>query len=195
MTLVTRRCGSCGDPDYSPVMPAESTPVPCPNPERCSGATLTECVVFSEATENCEGIPFFQEGEKLTSILLKIKNRLCNVTPITAVAIKALELTGTLDITKEYFITDRGVYITATASDELSTVGIRTMPVVKNTFYVPATGVLGVWRSGLSSAPVDSVAVWGGRCWENLTGSVGTAVDDSTLDVVNWVLIPTTNAT
>jgi len=93
-----------------------------------------------------------------------------------------------------YSITDKGIFVQALANNILSSVGERTMRIVKSAYYTPATGIMGVWYSSLNPA-INDVAVWGGKVWRSLTGNIGSADDDITLDSTNWVLIPITNDT
>jgi hypothetical protein len=40
---------------------------------------------------------------------------------------------------------------------------------------------------------IGDKTIWGGYVWQNLTGDLGSSVDDFTLDAVNWVKIPYNN--
>ena len=92
-----------------------------------------------------------------------------------------------------YAITGNGVHILALSPNQLATKGLRAMRIVKPEYYVPATGILGVWYAGLTPSTND-VVVWGGRVWQNVSGNVGASVDDLTLDS-EWTLITTSNDT
>lgn len=93
-----------------------------------------------------------------------------------------------------YHITDRGIYLEGLNADEVSLTGHRIMKIVKNLYYTPDVGVLGVWNANITPT-VDDVTIWGGKVWKNLSGAVGAPIDDTTLDPTDWELIPTTNDT
>lgn len=91
-----------------------------------------------------------------------------------------------------YYISDRGITLKALSTSLLSTSGIREMRIVKNTYYVIAGINKGVWNSGLTVSTSDRV-VWGGKVFTNITGSIGSSVDDDDLDATNWLQVSTTD--
>jgi len=94
---------------------------------------------------------------------------------------------------KFYTVEENGVTLQALSGDTISSSGTREMRIVKSEYYVPATGILGVWNSGLTPS-IGDVVVWGGRVWQNVAGAVGTFTGDLTLDS-EWTLIATSNDT
>ena len=97
-----------------------------------------------------------------------------------------------------FYLTDdadrggKGLIFQALKVNVISNQGIRLMLCPAD--YVIETDIhgnnwLGVWNSGLTPS-ADDLTIWGGKVWKNLTGAVGTATDNITLDAVNWVLIP-----
>ena len=63
-------------------------------------------------------------------------------------------------------------------------------------FYNPLYATYSVWDPG-QEYTIGSIVIYGGQCWSNNTGSVGTTNDGSIfqLDNTNWTLIPAPNAT
>ena len=94
-----------------------------------------------------------------------------------------------------YYLADKDITLTAITSMTFCLEGCRTMRIVKNDFYQLGTfsGVnkLGVWNTSLTPIAND-IAVWGGKCWFNNSGNVGSAVDDTALDS-EWTITPTDN--
>jgi hypothetical protein len=94
-----------------------------------------------------------------------------------------------------YKITDRGdrwLLFQAVSTNQLATDGQRLMLCAAD--YAIETDSygnnwIGVWND-TKSVVADDLTIWGGLAWKNLTGAIGTAVDDVTLDAVNWVVVP-----
>jgi hypothetical protein len=90
---------------------------------------------------------------------------------------------------------DRGLFFHSISNYELSKSGQRLMlcPAKYNlggdTF---GNNWIGVWGTLLTNADVavNDLTIRGGLVWKNLTGNIGTAPDDFTLDATNWVLVP-----
>jgi len=115
--------------------------------------------------------------------------------PITYAALLALQTGAVLISGTMYKITDRdlGIYITAITPTEFSIDGVRTM-LTPNQDIIINPNIHGTWSPYCDliiplTAGVSNI-VWGGSVWLSTTGSVGTSVDDLTLDAVNWTLIP-----
>ena len=113
---------------------------------------------------------------------------------VTKADLDNLISTNGLVESKFYHITDRDIYLQALETNVISTTGERVMRIVKNLYYTPDTGILGVWNANITPT-IGDVAVWGGKVWENITGNVGTFTDDTALDPTDWILIPTTDDT
>ena len=93
---------------------------------------------------------------------------------------------------------DRGLFFTAISSNELSKTGQRLMlcPAKYNLGGdAYSNNWIGVWGTLLTDADVavDDLTIRGGLVWKNLTGNIGTAPDDFTLDNTNWALVPKTS--
>lgn len=95
-----------------------------------------------------------------------------------------------------YDITDKRIQVTALTTEIISVSGTRQMA-------VPATydvgsffghNWIGVWESSFTPS-VGDLTIWGGKVWQNLTGSIGSVIDESDLDATNWVLIALGTAT
>jgi hypothetical protein len=102
--------------------------------------------------------------------------------------------------------TDSGVtiYIKALTTDTLSSSGY-------GEFYNPkygdgatydntdGTGLYGIWDGDnpdpleVPAYTVDQVVYWGGYAWKNLTGNVGNAEDEITLNSADWEKLPYSN--
>lgn len=79
---------------------------------------------------------------------------------------------------------DRGIFLTALSTDQLSTTGHRLM--LCPTTYA-TTGIWkGIWRSALLPS-IGDLVIWDAHVYENNTGAVGTAPDG---DAVNWTIVP-----
>ncbi len=94
---------------------------------------------------------------------------------------------------KFYLVTDADpdgffqVIIMAATINELCLQGCI---IVKVPDYQQENGSnLGIWTPSLTPAANNKV-IWGGKMWVNMTGNVGTAVDDFNLDSVNWQFSP-----
>jgi hypothetical protein len=86
---------------------------------------------------------------------------------------------------------DRGIYVQAISSNELNRTGIRKMlcpAVYAITTDDFSNDWIGVWHNTKTVA-ADQLTIWGGKVWKNLTGVIGTATNESTLDGTNWSLI------
>jgi len=94
-----------------------------------------------------------------------------------------------------YKITDKGdlgIYVKSLSTNELSLIGDRKM--LCPAYYAVGTDAysndwIGVWHNSKTAA-ADDLTIWGGKVWKNLTGTIGTASNDYTLDAVNWVVVP-----
>lgn len=96
-----------------------------------------------------------------------------------------------------YTITDRGITVVASSYNKIETNAFRTMLCPSDyAIHTDAYGNSwkGVWNSSKSFSTND-LAIWGGLVHKNLTGLVGTKVDDFSLDPVNWIVIPKTTFT
>jgi hypothetical protein len=97
-----------------------------------------------------------------------------------------------------YKITDRGdrwLLFQAVSTSQLATDGQRLMLCPADyAIEIDAYGNnwIGVWND-TKSVVIDDLTIWGGLVWKNLTGVIGTASDNVTLDAVNWVVIPKTS--
>lgn len=194
-------CVECGCADGSlPVMPPSSTAAPCVDPEPCSYIYSAGCIQYNGEDILCGTDVVVTSGDRLTQILTDIVGYFC--TRLSAALFGSVTYAGaeTLIADEEvvpgrtYYISDLGIYLTGLTTTSFSSSGSRIMRIVKGTYYQPAGTILGVWHSGLTPAAND-VVVWGGRVWQNLTGAVGTSTSQSGLDLINWVMIATTNDT
>jgi hypothetical protein len=94
-----------------------------------------------------------------------------------------------------YKITDRGdrwLLFQAVSTNQLATDGQRLMLCAAD--YAIETDSygnnwIGVWND-TKSVVADDLTIWGGLAWKNLTGAIGTASDNITLDATNWEVIP-----
>lgn len=93
-----------------------------------------------------------------------------------------------------YKITDRGdngLFFNAISTTQLSKIGTRLMLVP--TFYGIGANSgntwIGVWSS-TKTVTVGQLTIWGGLVWRNLTGTIGSIVDNIHLDTTNWIVIP-----
>ena len=122
---------------------------------------------------------------------------------ITRAALLTLRSTNALIKGKTYKLTDnnsptystiysRGfVYMKALENNLLSKEAIRLY--LCPSFYKADTDIhsnvwIGVWNN-IKTVNIDELTIWGGLVWKNLTGNIGTALDDITLDATNWILI------
>lgn len=107
---------------------------------------------------------------------------------LTAISGSTLTAGATYKITDRG---DRGIYLQAISTNELSKIGIREM--LCPSFY--GTGAnggntwRGVWNIGKTAAAGELI-IWGGLVWENLTGNIGSNDSDILLDAVNWTVVP-----
>lgn len=100
---------------------------------------------------------------------------------------------NTLIPSQQYFITDRGdngIILEASSTSEFGPMGIRLMlcPTYYGIGVIQGNTWLGVWNTSISVS-VGGLAIWGGLVWSNLTGSVGSATNNYTLDNTNWSII------
>lgn len=119
---------------------------------------------------------------------------------ITLKSTSALVKGVTYRITDRYtgysFGDDRGyVYVKALSNNELAKEAIRIMacPSYYNTGVAFTYTWIGVWHSS-KTVNINDYAIYGGRVYKNLTGSIGTSSDEVTLDAVNWVQIAKSNS-
>ncbi len=107
---------------------------------------------------------------------------------LTAISESLLTAGATYKITDRG---DRGLFFTAISTSELSITGTRKMLCPAN-YSVTVDGSgndwIGVWKA-TRSVVADQLTIWGGLVWRNLTGAIGTADDDVTLDAVNWEVV------
>jgi len=101
--------------------------------------------------------------------------------------------TSSLKVGNIYSLTDVGISIMAVKPNKFSICGVREMRIVKNLYYTPAAGVLGVWKATLTPAATN-VAIWGGKVWTNNAGAVGTATSDESLSAA-WTVVANTDNT
>jgi hypothetical protein len=107
-----------------------------------------------------------------------------------------IDIAGSDSLTSDYDVSEN---ITGDGGQTGSLIGL---PYVNNLYVV--SGITGDWSSvtSFSSDSTNNVVtvggvtastysagtkvIWGGKVWENLTGSAGTSVDIFTLDNINW---------
>jgi hypothetical protein len=123
-----------------------------------------------------------------------------NITGISPVEVTYAEIVSLitssgLNTGSVYKITDRGdrgLFFVAVSNNLLSREGTRIMlcPARYSTSETDASGNVwkGVWNS-TKDPSVNDLMIWGGKVWKNLSGSIGTATNDLTLDGTNWQLI------
>jgi len=85
------------------------------------------------------------------------------------------------------------VYVTAITTDKLDLANCSRTMNVPFTYIVGGNdghggNWVGIYNPSAISYGGNDLVVWGGRVWINLTASVGTAIDDITLDPTNWSL-------
>lgn len=85
-----------------------------------------------------------------------------------------------------YHITDRDYFMQALDTSTLFTTGFRKQTILIPAAYIIGGGNLGVWRSTLTPTIGDYVT-WGGKCWTNTSGIVGSATDESALSA-DWAV-------
>ena len=148
------------------------------NPVPGSGVTPTEGVNW------IEGFP---------SVMSHEPNKDVSLVAISKTHAEALVLynAGALIKGATYELTDKRISIFASDVNKFCIQGCRSMRVVKNTYYTSSGINLGVWNSTLTPSALD-VVVHGGRIWINVTGSIGSAIDDANLSA-DWSLEPTIN--
>ena len=100
---------------------------------------------------------------------------------------------STLQAGAQYVVTDRGdngILLKAASTNKLFKDGIRFM--LCPTTY--ATGLFGgiqwkgVWHDAIDP-DIDDHVIYGGSVWKSVTGNTGAAVDEVSLDAVNWLPI------
>lgn len=104
-----------------------------------------------------------------------------------------LVFTNSLDPGTVYFMQDLGIYLEAITTNTFQEDAILEMRIVKPEYYDLSAG--NVWYATDTNIVVDSIRVWGTKCWKNLTGNIGTSLDPTTLDSFEWELIPISNDT
>ncbi len=86
---------------------------------------------------------------------------------------------------------DRGLFFTAVSVNELAKNGTRLM-LCPSDYAIETDAHGNVWKgiwASYKTASVNNLMIWGGKVYKNLTGSIGTATNDTLLDVTNWVAI------
>lgn len=86
---------------------------------------------------------------------------------------------------------DRGLFFKAVSSNELAKDGTRLM-LCPSDYAIETDAHGNVWKgiwASFKTASVNNLMIWGGKVYKNLTGSIGTATNDTLLDVTNWVAI------
>lgn len=122
---------------------------------------------------------------------LESKSTCCCTSVVSQAQLDNLISKGSLTVGRNYEIEGTGIILTAINSSEFDTFGTRVMLVPK-TYKVESldgNSWKGVWHIS-KTASIGDLMIWGGLVWENLTGSIGTATDDITLDAVNWIVVP-----
>lgn len=157
----------------------------------------TNTIPTVPTTVSCGRLEVYEEGDSFDVALAKVVQHFCGINnvyfEVEYSEIATLISENGLFPGALYNITDKGIYLKALSNNVLSSSGIRTMRVVKSEYYVPATGILGVWNPSLTPT-IGDVVVWGGKVWQNVTGLVGSITDDTTLNA-EWNLIPTATST
>lgn len=113
----------------------------------------------------------------------------------TYINIKDLKDNGNLTIGTIYEIndlTDIIIFLEAISENDFKNECTLITRVVRKEWYVNGFGRIGIWDPTLS-IPLLWKAVWGGRVWSNLTGSIGTSLNQYTLDSTNWAVEPITD--
>jgi hypothetical protein len=111
------------------------------------------------------------------------------ITDILYANLVTLKLAGTLSPGERYHITDRDIWVDALTEYDLSIEGMRTMRIIKRQHYISYT----IWDS-TAAYGVGDIAIWGASIWENLTGALGTFINQAELDS-NWAVVPKSNTT
>lgn len=112
----------------------------------------------------------------------------------TVAEMQALQSGATLIPGRFYLITDgpgtSQIIVQATGTDTISQ-GMRMMYCPRD-YAVEVDGDgndwIGIWNSG-KAVSAGQLAIWGGLVWQNTTGSIGTADDDTALNATDWTLI------
>lgn len=102
-------------------------------------------------------------------------------------------VTYRIDMNANY-IGDYSIWIDALDVNKLSHSCKLGMTIISNSGYLPgySSPTLGVWKTNLVPT-IGGVCVWGAYLWTNLTGNVGSVVDDKTLDSTNWSRVSGSN--
>jgi|GEM_PF-4138136 len=194
-------CDNCGG-NAAQVMPPQNENN-CPEPNPCTSVTDSRCVYHLGSNVLCGTDIIINTEDTQDDINRSIITYLCEkfqelsgakIVLLTYVESQALVAGNDVEVGAKYYITDRDIMITGIATNLFSVEGQRIMRVVKHAYYIPTAPSIGVWYSTISPT-TDDVVIWGGKCWLSLTGAVGTATNNRTLDATNWQLIPTTNTT
>lgn len=90
---------------------------------------------------------------------------------------------------------DRGIFVTGISETEVSQRGIRKMlcPAHYEQAIFSGKTWIGVWNP-TKTVSVNNLTIWGGLVWKNLTGNIGSNIDDITLSS-DWQLVPKTSFT
>lgn len=205
MTDKNKNCNQCDDCQGGgvAVMPPQNNcggQSPCVDPNTCSSITKSNCVFYVGGDILCNEDVIATEGDTQSEINAAIVQYFCErLTPLGVMQLTYSEAVtlasdGSIELGRKYFITDRGILLDGVDQSNFSVTGERLMRVVKNAYYGETSPSAGVWNPNYSIS-ADTVVIWGGKVWLNLTGSIGTSDNDYTLDSTNWQLIPTTNTT
>ena len=103
-------------------------------------------------------------------------------------SLQSLQVIGSFSSGTKYYITDREIWVDTLGTSSLANSAQRQQLIVDSAAYVSSGVYLGVWNSSLLPS-INDRTIWGGKLWYNLTGVVGSSVDDDTLDGTNWSLV------
>lgn len=109
---------------------------------------------------------------------------------VTQAKLDSLIARGDLIPGKSYEIAGTGIILTAINDSEFDIFGTRKM-LVPTTYKLETLNSniwKGVWHLS-KSVDAGDLMIWGGFVWKNVTGNIGTASDDITLDGTNWTKI------
>lgn len=157
------------------------------------------------------GVKLHKYYDTVTSIWKTLISNLISIIEITWEDLNVIKEASTLLVGAVYKITDRFnyqsggsvgipnlsflgddrglVYIKALEVNVLSKEVIRVMACpLSYSNTINAVASIGVWR--LTKTVVSgNKTIWGGKVWTNNTGVIGTSVNSTKLDIVNWTLV------